>query len=597
MLNRFKDAVSKSVAKNKDADKPRPPPKPEKYCYSRPHFLGLTYEESLASKDFGLRPLMTPRDPAKLPLQAGYAECINGGKSDFNEDQATATDLRLTLHLRTDIALSCLDISLTNSLPPRQIATTSPGPSSPDLNFAKMTKSSSQSPEQRNAKNQPSDSPNDSLKLGNTIKKEPSDDLKISSVKDGQNVRTLSESEESLSVPSPREVEMTEFVRSTSVDSDRKHHVPKSLPINIVNHQNHMKTKHQEEWMPATYYGLFDGHASHTVSLIVSKLLHMVVKEKLELCMGVLQRINMLNSLSNTDDATDMTVEQLVIGALEEAFINMDDLLERETSTYHIKGGCTAIVALLFKGKLYVANAGDSRAVLCHGDKTEPMSQDFSAESEKQRLNYLGFCQPELLHGEFTCYEFLHRVNKADVGKHVICRRPGREGWILKTATEEDLRFPLVIGRGKRARVMGTIGVTRCLGDHDLYVFDSNIWIKPFLSPKPEVRVLDLTDGQWSDDDVLIMGSDGLWDTISNDRAAEIVRNTLKQPYEQGNEKYTIAAQELVQEARGLFTGRGWRKKNDEAASFDDITVFVIPLKQYVDKWKQDNSEQNSVRL
>ena len=34
---------------------------------------------------------------------------------------------------------------------------------------------------------------------------------------------------------------------------------------------------------------------------------------------------------------------------------------------------------------------------------------------------------------------------------------------------------------------MGTIGVTRCLGDHDLYVFDSDICIKPFLSPKPEV--------------------------------------------------------------------------------------------------------------
>ena len=30
--------------------------------------------------------------------------------------------------------------------------------------------------------------------------------------------------------------------------------------------------------MSATYFGLFDGHASHIVSLIVSKLLHMHVK-------------------------------------------------------------------------------------------------------------------------------------------------------------------------------------------------------------------------------------------------------------------------------------------------------------------------------
>jgi hypothetical protein len=34
---------------------------------------------------------------------------------------------------------------------------------------------------------------------------------------------------------------------------------------------------------------------------------------------------------------------------------------------------------------------------------------------------------------------------------------------------------------------MATIGVTRGLGDHDLKVHDSNIYIKPFLSSAPEV--------------------------------------------------------------------------------------------------------------
>lgn len=38
-----------------------------------------------------------------------------------------------------------------------------------------------------------------------------------------------------------------------------------------------------------------------------------------------------------------------------------------------------------------------------------------------------------------------------------------------------------------QARVMATIGVTRGLGDHDLKVHDSNIYIKPFLSSAPEV--------------------------------------------------------------------------------------------------------------
>lgn len=34
---------------------------------------------------------------------------------------------------------------------------------------------------------------------------------------------------------------------------------------------------------------------------------------------------------------------------------------------------------------------------------------------------------------------------------------------------------------------MATIGVTRGLGDHDLKVHDSSIYIKPFLSSAPEV--------------------------------------------------------------------------------------------------------------
>ena len=32
------------------------------------------------------------------------------------------------------------------------------------------------------------------------------------------------------------------------------------------------------------------------------------------------------------------------------------------------------------------------RAVLCHGDKVEAMSQDFTAETERSRLNYLVSC-------------------------------------------------------------------------------------------------------------------------------------------------------------------------------------------------------------
>jgi hypothetical protein len=50
--------------------------------------------------------------------------------------------------------------------------------------------------------------------------------------------------------------------------------------------------------------------------------------------------------------------------------------------------------------------------------------------------------------------------------------------------------------------------------------------------------------------------------------------------------RFTIAAQELVSEARGHFTGQGWKKRNGDTASFDDITVMIIPILTYLNQWK-----------
>ncbi|XP_009876945.1 PREDICTED: protein phosphatase 1J-like, partial [Apaloderma vittatum] len=128
---------------------------------------------------------------------------------------------------------------------------------------------------------------------------------------------------------------------------------------------------------------------------------------------------------------------------------------------------------------------------------------------------------------EFTHLEFPRRIQPKELGKKMLYRDQNMNGWAYKKIEEDDLKFPLIYGEGKKARVMATIGVTRGLGDHDLRVFSSNIHIKPFLSCFPEVRVYDLTQYEHCPDDVLVLGTDGLWDVTNDKEVAGVVMEVL----------------------------------------------------------------------
>ena len=68
-------------------------------------------------------------------------------------------------------------------------------------------------------------------------------------------------------------------------------------------------------------------------------------------------------------------------------------------------------------------------------------------------------------------------------------------GWSCRDITSDDVRLlPLISGRGKQCRLLGTVGVARGLGDHDLVVRTSQVNCKEFLTCQPEVRVKCLKD-------------------------------------------------------------------------------------------------------
>ncbi|KAM9524445.1 protein phosphatase 1H-like [Salvelinus alpinus] len=363
--------------------------------------------------------------------------------------------------------------------------------------------------------------------------------------------------------------------------------------------------------IPLQYWGVFDGHAGSGCAIMASKLLHRLIRDRLgdiahllenpsvtaPICLaknGSPYQLEVKKGANSTQDPEDpnaitdssirfhmektVSLESLIMGIIENAFKQMDELIEKEKTSFTISGGCCALAAIHLMGKLYVANAGDSRAIIIRNNEVIPMSNEFTPESERQRLQYLGFLRPELLGNEFTHLEFPRRIQHKELSKKMLFRDHTMNGWAYKTIIEDDLKFPLIYGEGKKARVMATIGVTRGLGDHDLKVYNSNIYIKPFLSCCPEVIAYDMSEYNHGPNDVLVMGTDGLWDVTTDREVADAVSGFLSCCEPTDPMRYTLAAQDLLMRSRGVLKERGWRLPNERLGSGDDITCYVIPL-------------------
>ncbi|KAK9889099.1 hypothetical protein WA026_004372 [Henosepilachna vigintioctopunctata] len=325
--------------------------------------------------------------------------------------------------------------------------------------------------------------------------------------------------------------------------------------------------------IPYTYYGIFDGHAGVGAALCAANQLHHIIHEKL-----VDSQDDIWADFNGKRSVICKQIDLLVIGALESAFKEMDQLIAEDRTKYLAPGGCTACVALFILGKLYVSNAGDSRAILCNNNNFQPLSMDFTPESERDRIRRLVENQPSLIGDEFTSKEFLQPLKTVDLGKTVMFRDAHMKGWAYKTVEQEDLKSPVIVGHGKRSRLMGTIGVTRGFGDHDLYAIYTKVQIKPLLSCRPEVQVYKINSTDKNE--VLVMGTDGLWDVVCCSKAAEIVQKSITSFSEK--ERYICAATCLVGFARGsLVNDHNWQLKNGKQASCDDISVLVIPTFPY----------------
>lgn len=362
-----------------------------------------------------------------------------------------------------------------------------------------------------------------------------------------------------------------------------------------------------------TVFSIFDGHGGPMVAVTAARELEEILHKKLEEVADLLLPNPDPDALESDthhqkggikyqiDFRKPINPAQLIVGALECSFKEMDRRIGEDKENFKVKGGCTALVVLFILGKVYTACAGDSRAIVAVGNSVEALSRDHTPTSERARICHVGFQKPFLLKNDYTSIEYYKRPTIHDLGKPVLYRDPEGFGYSYRIIESEDLKMPLISGSGKRARLMGTIGVTRGFGDHELKALGSTLSIKPFLSPVPEIRILEISQLELTSVDVIIMASDGLFDVTTNKQAVTVVRNSFDKMTNSDSRKYMCSAQDLVNYARGKPTSaRSWKKNDGDPASGDDITAWVIPLLPYQmehNQWYLNLSSQNKENL
>ncbi|KAK9690843.1 hypothetical protein RND81_09G157700 [Saponaria officinalis] len=199
-------------------------------------------------------------------------------------------------------------------------------------------------------------------------------------------------------------------------------------------------------------FAIYDGHLGDSVPAYLQKhLFANILKEE--------------DFWSDTDRSISKAYE-----STDQAILNHNPDLGR--------GGSTAVTAVLVDGqKLWVANVGDSRAVLSSKGHAIQMSTDHEPNTERGSIE-------------------------------------NRGGFVSNMP-------------GDVARVNGQLAVSRAFGDKNL---------KTHLRSDPDIKYTDIN----ADTDLLILASDGLWKVMANQEAVDIAKK-IKDPLKAAKQLATEA--------------------------------------------------------
>ncbi|KAL1405210.1 Protein phosphatase 2C 2 [Vanrija albida] len=193
--------------------------------------------------------------------------------------------------------------------------------------------------------------------------------------------------------------------------------------------------------------GVFDGHGGSTVAKFTGTTLH--------------TRIANLDAYKSGDYEV----------ALKQAFLKTDEDLRADPTFFNDPSGCTAVVGLITPdGRIIVANAGDSRAVLGYKGEAKALSND---------------------------------------------HKP--------TNKEETARITAAGGFVEFGRVNGNLALSRAIGDFE---FKQNYTLQPeqqIVTADPEI----ITHNVDGEEEFIVLACDGIWDCLSSQQVIDFVRRAV----------------------------------------------------------------------
>ena len=253
----------------------------------------------------------------------------------------------------------------------------------------------------------------------------------------------------------------------------------------------HIAAVSQGEKKNIDVFGVFDGHGGKEISQFVSNhFVEELIKNKnleYDMAQALKETFIKMDEIMTTPEsieeikkyarlskeADDLQSKNEPPNSQMALFAQLIGSKNPEANDIYMRTGCTACVMSIDEKnkKLYFANAGDSRVVMCKNGVACPQSEDHKPEMESEKK----------------------RIYKA-------------EGWISD------------------GRVKGNLNLTRGFGDLE---YKQNKNLKPeehIITANPDIKVINFE----KDIDFIIIGCDGIWDCLKNQEACDFVIKRLK---------------------------------------------------------------------